>query len=421
MNGKAGHSICIVGAGVAGLSAAKSARAANPSANVTLITQEASLPYWRPDLSKRFLATSYAFPTLLTSVAALALARISLLDGWGVEGIDLTRGRLLGPRAQLSFDRLVLAPGAVSAQIALPGAQLPGVRRLRTLADARALRSRLLTANRVVVIGGGLIGLEIAANARRLGKAVTIVERAPHILSRCFPAMLAAEVGAYHATLGVEFHLATRVEAFLGRETVNGVMTSAGQLAADLVIVATGAKPDTQLATAAGIDCNDGIIVDEHCRTSAGGVWAAGDATRVRADGGDYRLENWRHADEQGQVAGANAAGADVSYTPAPWFWSDQGELHLQGCGTFCADAEEVVRPGQDGCSQIVFQRRAGTLSAAYCLSLRNALAKDLPFLARLVAQRTPVSAATLTDPAVPLKTIWREHEIARARVAAPH
>jgi len=420
MNGE-GRSLCIVGAGVAGLSAAKAARAAAPSANVTLITQEGSLPYWRPDLSKRFLATSDAFPTLLTSVPALAHARISLFDGWAVEGIDLTRGQLLGRRGPLSFDQLVLAPGAVSAQIVVPGAELPGVRRLRTLADARELRSRLLVATRVVVIGGGLIGMEIAASARRLGKAVSIVERAPHILSRCFPAMLAAEVGAYHAKLGVELHLATGVEAFLGLETVNGVMTTAGQFAADLVIVATGARPDTRLAATAGIQCNDGIIVDEHCRTSADGVWAAGDATRVRGAGGDYRLENWRHADEQGQVAGANAAGADVGYTPVPWFWSDQGELHLQGCGTFCADAEEVVRPGPDGCSRIVFQRRAGMLSAAFCLSLRNALAKDLPFLARLVAQRTPVSAAMLADPAVPLKTIWREHATARARAESPH
>ena len=421
MNGKAGRRICIVGAGIAGLSAAKAARAAAPSAHVTLITQEASLPYWRPDLSKRFLATSYASPTLLTSVPALAHARISLLDSWAVEGIDLTRGQLLGPRGQLSFDRLVLAPGAVSAHIAVPGAELPGIRRLRTLADARELRSRLLVANRVVVIGGGLIGMEIAASARQLGKAVTIVERAPQILSRCFPAMLAAEVGAYHAKLGVEFHLATEVEAFVGLETVNGVITSAGQLATDLVIVATGARPDTRLAAAAGIECRDGIIVDEHCRTSAGGVWAAGDATRVRGADGDYRLENWRHADEQGQVAGTNAAGADVGYTPVPWFWSDQGELHLQSCGTFCADAEEVVRLGTDGCSRILFQRRAGMLSAAFCVSLRNALAKDLPFLARLVAQRSPVSTATLTDPAVPLKTIWREHETARAQAAALH
>jgi 3-phenylpropionate/trans-cinnamate dioxygenase ferredoxin reductase subunit len=400
--------LVIRGAGVAGRSAAKAARAAAPSANVILVTSEASLPYFRPDLSKSYLSGDRDEPSPIASPDDLRDADIELITDWTVETIDLKEKRLCGAQRDLRFDRLLLASGATAVRPKIAGLTLPGIFQLRTAAEASLLRQALIAAENVAIVGGGLIGLEIASTAHGLGKHVTVIEKAPRPLARILPEALSAIVADHHRAQGVRLMVNTDVLRFAGDHSVEAVETSEGCVKADLVVVAVGAKPDTRLAEAAGLACRDGILVDQKCRTSHPDVFAAGDVARTCDNGEDYRLEAWRHAERQGAVAGTNLAGGDICYTASPWFWSDQGPLHIQGCGYLSDNAQAVVRLGEDARSRLMFQVEHGRLQAGFCISLEQAFGKDIAFLPHLVALQPKVDAEMLADRALPLKALLR-------------
>lgn len=401
--------LAIIGGGVAGLSAAKAARAVDETARVTLISAEPAAPYYKPDLSKGFLTQGRSRPEPeLASDQYLADAGFEWVSGWEVEEVDLRDFRLRGGGKAIAFDRLLFATGAASVDLPIPGASLAGVVKLRSLDDAQRFQAKLALAHNIVVVGGGLIGLEVAASARALGKGVVVLEQAPRVMARTFPAAIADAVADYHTQSGVRIFTDVRVEAFVGADSLSSISTSQGNFSADLALVAAGGRPDYRLALEAGIACDDGILVDCMCQTSEAHVFAAGDVARIIDGNVRGRFESWRHAEEQGRIAGVNLAGGRKIYDPAPWFWSDQGELHLQGCGTANADAEEVVRIGSDGLSRIAFQIWAGRLVAAFGVSFRRGMGGDFACLSRLVGARPAVTADELADADLPLKGVLR-------------
>ena len=250
-------------------------------------------------------------------------------------GIDRTaREVVLDGGRRLPYDALVIATGAVVREIPQLPLGMPGVHYLRTVADAEAFKTSLGRSRHLLVVGGGLIGLEAAASAAELGLRVTVLEVAPRILGRVCYETISELVHAAHVRHGVDIRLGTTIIS--AQSTSDGrvtVRTADGEtLTGDTVVVGTGAKPDYRLAGEAGLATVDGIVVDQQCRTSDPVIFAAGDAVRFPGPDGAVRLENWRHALDQGTIAGRNAAGAAEVYAAVPSFWSEQYRSVYSGC-----------------------------------------------------------------------------------------
>ena len=281
----------------------------------------------------------------------------------------------------------------------------PHVYYLRTEADARALAAALRGSRELIVVGAGLIGLEAAASAAELGIKVTVLEMAPRILARVCDEEMGAFVFDEHRKHGVDIRLSTsitRVQHANDRvvfETAGGETFSAG-----VVIVGTGVKPDDTLATAAGLATQDGIIVDLQCRTSDPNIFAAGDAVRFPGPHGSVRQENWRHAQDQGAVAGRNAAGASEAYRAVPSFWSEQYDLYIQGVGWPSPHPATRIHRPLPGKSRLVFETDNGVVTFAMGINVQ----RDLAAARRLIERRIPVDAAELADPASPLAAMLK-------------
>jgi 3-phenylpropionate/trans-cinnamate dioxygenase ferredoxin reductase subunit len=332
--------IVVVGASYAGLNAAAAARTAGYRFPVTLIGDEPRLPYQRPPLSKEFLRSSLDAAQLpLRAASFFESSEISLRTGVTVQSIDrATRSVRLNSGEQLAYDKLILATGCRTRILSAPGADAAGVHYLRTLDDALAIAHSLEGAGCVAVVGGGFIGLEVAASVRRMGKSVAVIEAQARLLSRTLSPEMSSYIAERHRREGVDLHFSAQVKRFqvqAGR--VTGVELQDGlELAADAVIVGIGVIPNQELAQAAGLSSCNGVIVDEHARTGDPDIYAAGDCTshpNAYAPGGMARLECVQNAIDQGRVAGGNAAGANARYSAPPWFWSDQYEVKLQSVG----------------------------------------------------------------------------------------
>lgn len=401
------RNIIVVGGGPAGTFAALAARKQDPSANVVLLTDEPCEPYEKPPLSKAVLLGTVqpgdapiAGPTGVGAhgVALEARARCTAIDR-DARVIVLEDGR------RLLYDTLVLATGSLAREIPCLPAGMSRVLYLRTEADARVLRAALRVSRDLLVVGGGLIGLEVAASAAALGVRTTVLEMAPRILGRVCDEDTAATVHAAHRAHGVDIHVGTSlVSASAQTDARIAVVTGGGvSFVADLVVVGTGATPDDRLAAGAGLGTDDGILVDGECRTSDPAIFAAGDAVRFPGPDGLVRLENWRHGQDQGTVAGRNAAGGNETYAPVPSFWSEQYDLYIQGVGWPVSGATRVRRP-LPGTSALVFElveRRV-----AYAMGI-NAQ-RDLAVARRLIERRVPVDAAALADMAQPLAALLK-------------
>src|SRR5712691_5989035 len=331
------RSILVIGGGPAGTFAAIAAKKQDPAAAVTLLTLEHCEPYEKPPLSKAVLLGSVSPDDALIAgpggvaghdVLLQTLAQCTAIDRaeWAV---------VLDDGRRLHYDALVIATGSTPRQIPQLPIGMPRVHYLRTEADARALQADLRCSRDLLVVGGGLIGLEVAASAATLGVKATVLEVAPRVLARVCDEQTGAVVHAAQARHGVDIRVGTTLMAAAPQADGRiGAMTGAGDLLiADLVVIGTGSKPDDELATAAGLATNDGIVVDAQCRTSDPAIFAAGDAVRFPGPHGLVRLENWRHAQDQGAVAGRNAAGAGDTYAPVPSFWSEQYDLYIQAVG----------------------------------------------------------------------------------------
>lgn len=341
--------IAIVGAGQAGLAVAEALRAGGYTGAVTLFGDEARGPYHRPPLSKGYLLGAIEEAQLVMRAPALLAKRdIALAAGVGVAAIDrVARCVCLTDGRRIAYDGLALCTGSRPRPLALPGAELSGVRTLRTAEDSAAIAAALSRAHRVVVIGGGFIGLEVAAAARKSGKAVIVLEAADRLMPRVVSSLISEFYRGLHAANGAQVELnaaVTRLTAEADR--VAAVETADGRtFLADLVIVGIGILPNAELAAVAGLAVDGGIVVDACSRTSDPRIVAAGDCTvRRMADGTLRRLESVQNAVEQGKSAAATLLGHERAFDAAPWFWSDQYDVKLQMAGLAHGHDRVVVR-----------------------------------------------------------------------------
>jgi 3-phenylpropionate/trans-cinnamate dioxygenase ferredoxin reductase subunit len=397
----------IVGASLAGAKAVETLRAEGFDGRVVLIGEEAVRPYERPPLSKAYLRGEVSFEKAAVHPEAFYQEHeIELLTSTTVTSIDpATKQVTLDPGGLLNYDQLLLATGATPRHVTIPGADLEEIHYLRSLASCDALREALARATRVVVVGAGWIGSEVAASARQLGKEVVLVEAARVPLER----VLGNEVGTMfrdlHAEQGVELRMGVGVEAFRGTDTVEEVVLADGSVVAgDLAVVGVGVTPRTELAESARLQLDNGIVVDEHLATSAPGIWAAGDVANAYHPLFDtrIRLEHWSAALNQGPVAARNMLGRGVAYAKIPYFFSDQYELGMEYNG-FASTWDQVVYRGDRNQRElIVFWLDHGRVVAGMNVNVWDVADQ----IASLVASKRVVDPQQLADVSVELSAL---------------
>lgn len=358
--------IVILGAGQAAASLAAKLRVLGHAGAITVIGDEPAPPYQRPPLSKGYLLGDMGLERLtLRSAEWWADQRIGLHLGVTATAIDRARQVVTTDQGDFPYDQLALTLGATPRR--LPegmGGHLPGVHVVRNLADIAALRPALVAGAKLVVIGGGYIGLEAAAVARKLGLEVTLVEAAPRILGRVAAPQTADMIRDLHQAHGVQIIEGTGIERITGTAAADGVTLADGRhLPADLVICGIGIGPETALAQAAGLAIDNGIATDAHGRTSDPSIWAAGDCASFPGPDGRLRLESVGNAIDMAEAVAANILGANRDYIPKPWFWSDQFDAKLQIAGLNAGYDQVVTRPGS------VWYFRQGRLIAVDALN----------------------------------------------------
>ncbi len=399
------EAVVIVGAGQAAYTTIATLRKANPSLAITLIGEESHAPYQRPPLSKKFLAGAM-------TAEQLALRPHSY---YSQQGIDTRFGRravqldrqqrtvTLDNAEQVTYDKLILATGAAPRRIDLPGVDLPGVHYLRSLADVAAIRACCSPGQRAVVVGGGYIGLEVAATLAQLGHTVTVLEAADRVMQRVVSEQVSRSYEAEHARHGVRIVLDAKVEAILGETAVTGVRCADNQIyAADFVVIGIGVAPCTPLAADAGIECNNGICTDAQGRTSDPHIFAAGDcACTPRARyGRSIRLESVDNAIEQANAVCGVLLGTPSTKEHVPWFWSDQYDRKLVIVG-LAQDHDAVVTRGnpEAGAFSVCYMRGRQLVAIETVNSPRDQMAAR-----QLIAARAELDLGKIVDDAVPLK-----------------
>ncbi|UXU75612.1 MULTISPECIES: NAD(P)/FAD-dependent oxidoreductase [unclassified Paracoccus (in: a-proteobacteria)] len=358
--------IVILGAGQAAASLAARLRALGHAGAITIIGDEPAPPYQRPPLSKAYLLGEMDLERLtLRAPDWWQDQHITLHLSETATAIDRPQRRVLTDRGAYDYDALVLTLGARPRRLpAAMGGALPGVHVLRNLADIDGLRPALRAGRRLVVIGGGYIGLEAAAVARKLGLDVTLIEAAPRILGRVAAAETADMIRDLHRGHGVTILEGTAIARITGEAAADGVLLADGRhLPADMVICGIGIQPETALAEAAGLAIDNGIAVDARGRSSDPAIWAAGDCASFPTAQGRLRLESVGNAIDMAETVAANILGAEQDYQPKPWFWSDQFDAKLQIAGLNLGHDSIVTRPGS------VWYYRGGQLVAVDALN----------------------------------------------------
>lgn len=415
------QSVVIIGGGQAAAQASEVLRKRGHTGRLTLIGDEALLPYQRPPLSKKFLAGTFERDRLLFRHAAhYSEHAIDMRIGFAAVSIDREARRVeIADGSSVEYDALLIATGSRPRSLPLPGAELAGVHYLRNVADVDRLRGELAAGRRGVIIGGGYIGLEVAATCRELAVAVTLLESAARLMARVAAPVVSAFYAAEHARHGVDVRCGVRIHslvgvdaapgtpaehaAAVGKQRVAAVRLSDGtDVPADFVLVAIGVEPVDALARAAGIECDNGIVVDEYCRTSDPRIWAAGDVARQPSlrYGASVRLESVDNAFEQGSSAALNMLGLTTVHDKVPWFWSDQYDLKLVIVGLGYGFDDLVVRGDPASRAFSVCYLRGGELIAIETVNH----AKDQMAARKLIAARARPDRAKLADPAVALK-----------------
>jgi 3-phenylpropionate/trans-cinnamate dioxygenase ferredoxin reductase subunit len=408
------NGMVIVGAGQCGTRAALTLREAGWTGPITLVGAEDLAPYERPPLSKTALtATDPPGPAAIRDPAGLAAAGIEFLPGVAAVDIDRDAHRLrLADGRDLTYHRLLLTTGATPRRLPLATEAADAVHYVRTHADALALRQRLHPGARIAVVGGGFLGLELAASAVARGCLVTVIEATPHLMGRVVPAPIATIVAARHRHAGVGLRCATTVTELERQDnTLRLTLSDGDTITCDTVVAGVGAVPDTTLADKAGLAIDNGIRVDSRLITDDPDILAAGDCSCFPHPlYGDrrIRLEAWRNAEDQGAAAARTVLGADEPFTAVPWFWSDQYELTLQITGLPHAATTEVVRHRRDRVDIRFGLGPDGRLLTASAIGPGNSVAKDIRLAEKLIARRATPDPAALADPSVNLKTQYR-------------
>jgi len=400
------QTILIVGAGQAGGRAAYALRAHGFGGRVLLVGDEAWLPYERPPLSKevmRALDDEDCFSGWLHPETFYTDARIEWLND-SIEHIDCANRIATARRSgAIGFDLCLLTTGGRARE--LPGASMNRhVYTLRTLADALCLRERMAQARTVAVVGGGFLGLEFAASARARGLDVTVYECAPRLLSRAMPEIVADRLRAKHESHGVRFAFGASGLRIDQRDNGVTVSTDENTTDFDFCVCAVGQTPNEELARASGIAAQNGIVVDTCCRTSAPGIYAAGDCTNFPfgVSGRGMRLESWQNAQEQAQAAARNMLGETIEYRPTPWFWTDQYDWNIQMLGMLDGEIEQWVERPAAGDKTVLMGLRGGIV--AYALAINQG--GELRAIRGLVERAVRVDVAALADPSVKLRQL---------------
>jgi len=397
--------ILIIGAGQAGAQAIDTLRREGYRGRLILVGDEPHLPYQRPPLSKKFLAGEM-------SAERLAFRHQAFYDDYGVELKLGLRALKLDPAARqvtlsngetLGYDRLLLCLGAAARPLTCPGAELAGLHYLRSIADVPAIQERLKPGVRVVVIGGGYIGLETAATARKLGCTVHVLEMADRVMNRVVAANVSEYFAHEHRTQGVHIVCNTRILRLAGEGRVERVVCADGSsYEADLLLVGVGAIANMGIASEAGLACDNGIVVDEYCRTSDSAIFAAGDCTyhpSLRFDM-RVRLESVDNAFEQAKTAALNMLDRPTVHDRVPWFWSDQFDNKLLIVGLSQGHDQQVTRGDPASRSFTVCYLKGGELLAVEAVNH----SKDYMAARKLIAERARPNLDRLADPLVALK-----------------
>ena len=395
----------IIGAGHAAGQAAASLRQEKYEGAITIIGDEPHIPYQRPPLSKQYLSGEQAIDrvylrpqkfyddkdvTLKLGITATAIDRAA-------KSISLDNGETV------SYDKLIIATGSRPRKLNIEGSDLGGIHYLRTIADVDAIREEMQPGKNLVIVGGGYIGLEVASVGIDLGLNVHVLEMESRILQRVTTPEMSSYYHQLHEGRGVHLHTDTAVTGFAGNGRVAKVLCGdAGEFDADLVIVGIGIIPNVELAEAAGLECDNGIVVDDHCRTSDPDIYAAGDCTNHPNPllNRRLRLESVPNAMEQARVSVSNMLGGDKVYAAMPWFWSDQYELKLQMVG-FSADGDtQVVRGSKEENQFAVFYLNDGKVVAADAVNSP----KEFMVCKQLIGKSVDVNK--LADPTTDLKEL---------------
>ena len=399
----------IVGASHAAASLAATLRQDGWEGRITLVGDEPNAPYHRPPLSKAYLSGDKDADSLAIRPADFYAAQnIELRPGVRVERIDRdARCVFLDDGSSLGYSKLALTTGALPRHVNLPGSELAGVHYLRNIADVDAIRQQVAAGKSAVIVGGGYIGLETAASLRAAGMRVTVLEAMSRVLQRVTAPEVSGFFNRIHSEEGVSILTDTTVSAFNGRDVLASVTCSDGrEFPADLAIVGIGIVPDTALAEAAGLEVDDGIVVDAFARTSDPDIVAAGDCTRHYNPVYErwLRLESVQNANEQARTAARSVAGKTEAYHALPWFWSDQYDVKLQIAGLSAGYDQSVIRGDiEAGRSFTVFYLREGQLIAA------DAVNRPRDFMAakRAILAGCAPAAEALADETSDLKTLF--------------
>jgi NADPH-dependent 2,4-dienoyl-CoA reductase/sulfur reductase-like enzyme len=401
------HGVVVIGAGQAGGRAIEALRGNGYEGPVTLIGTEPHLPYERPPLSKdMLLGTTPERIDWVRPADWYDTNHVSLRLGATATRIDRDHHRvMLHDESEIAYDALILATGATPRALPVAGGDHPRCFTIRTLEDSRALRQYLQPGARIVVIGAGFIGLEAAAAARRLGCEVVVLEAANRVMARGLPVRISELYAKLHRDNGVDLRLGAEIAEITG-DAENPVIHLAGgaKLQATAIVVGIGVVPNDALAAACGLDVENGIIVDEHGRTSDPSIYAAGDVTRHFNPllNVTLRLESWQNAQNQAIAVARNIAGHSTIYAEVPWFWSDQYGINMQITGIPTPDATEIIRGDLDGFNGLLLQMSGVKLIAAIGLNAT----RDLRFAKQIIGLKSDVDPAKLADPTIKLSDI---------------
>ena len=404
------QSAVIIGGSHAAVQLVISLRQNGWEGQITVVSEEPHMHYHRPPLSKAYLAGDSSEEQLaLRAPAAYEKLDVNFMLGVSVTRIDTQAYKLeLDNNQTLPFSKLALCTGARARPLPIPGADLQGVHYLRTMDDVGGIQQSAASAKTAVIIGGGYIGLETAASLRKLGIAVTILETESRLLKRVASETTSEFYLRLHQQHGTDIRCNTMATAIEGDAAVTGVVCGDGnKISADMVIIGIGVIPNTELACDAGLDVDNGVLVNEFAQTSHRDIVAAGDCTnhpnpmlKTR-----LRLESVPNATEQAKAAAASICGIEKQYAELPWFWSDQYDVKLQIAGMNQGYTDAVIRGDSGSSSFSVFYLKDNLILAADCINRP----KDFMLAKKLIIQGKPTEAAALADETTELKTLMAE------------
>ena len=404
------HRHVILGASLAGATAAITLREEGADGDVILIGAEPQPPYERPPLSKAYLRGEVPFDKALVRPAAFYAEH-------GIQTMFGTRATRIDPSARVveledhrrvSFDALLIATGGRNRTVSIPGVDLDGIYSLRTVQDADRIRAEMIAGRRAVVVGMGFIGSEVAASLRQKGLEVVAIDPSKTPLFRVLGEGVGQTIAKLHRDHGVRLIFEDTVAAFEGTRRVGCVVTKAGlRLECDFAVVGIGIEPAVEALADSGIQVDNGVVVDEYCQTNVSGIYAAGDVANHYHPVFDRRIrvEHWQNAIKQGAAAARNMLGRRIAYDEIHWFWSDQYDANLQYAGFHTQWEQLVVRGRLESASYVACYVNAGRIDAAVGLNRAKELRRIMP----LIKARRPVNLERLRDESVDLRSL---HEI---------